>query len=44
MSMYLFSISTDQHVPLKLLMTKYFIIINHRYILMRVNVLLNNIY
>ena len=30
-SMYPFSISTDEYVPLKFLMTKYFIMINHRY-------------
>jgi len=30
--MYLFNISTDARVPLKFLMTKYFIMINHRYI------------
>jgi len=30
--MYPFSISTDEHVPLNFLMTKYFIVINHRYI------------
>ena len=27
-----FSISIDEHVPLKFLMTKHFIMINHRYI------------
>jgi len=31
MSMYPFSISKDKHVALKFLMTKYFIMINHRY-------------
>jgi len=31
-NMHPFSISTDERVPLKFLMTKYFIMINHRYI------------
>jgi len=30
---YPFSISTDEQVPLKFLMTKYFVMINHTYIL-----------
>jgi len=30
--MYHFSISTDEHVPLKFLMAKYFIMVIHRYI------------
>jgi len=30
---YPFSISTNEHVPLKFLVTKYFVMINHRYIL-----------
>jgi len=32
LTMYPFSIPTDEHVPLKFLMTKYFIMIIHRYI------------
>jgi len=32
MSMYPFNILTDEHVPLKFLMTKYFIMIKHRYV------------
>jgi len=32
LTMYRFSISADEHVPLKFLMTKYFIMINHKYI------------
>jgi len=32
LTMYPFSIPTDEHVTLKFLMTKYFIIINHRYV------------
>jgi len=32
MGIYPFSISTDEHVLLKFLMTKYFIMINHRYV------------
>jgi len=30
--MYPFSISTDEHVPLKFLVTKYVIMVIHRYI------------
>jgi len=30
--MYPFNISTDEHAPLKFPMTKYFVMINHRYI------------
>jgi len=30
--MYPFSILADEHVPLKFLVTKYFIVINHEYI------------
>jgi len=30
--MYPFSILTDEDIPLKFLMTKYFIMINHKYI------------
>jgi len=32
MSMYPFNISTDEHVPLKSRMTKYFIMVHYRYI------------
>jgi len=32
LTMYPFSLPTDEYVPLKFLMTKYFIVINHRYI------------
>jgi len=32
LNMYTFSISTDEHVPLKVLMEKYFSMTNHRYI------------
>jgi len=32
LTMYPFSISTDEHVPLKFLMTKHFIMTNHIYI------------
>jgi len=32
MSMYSYSISTDEHVPLKFFITQYFIMIIHRYV------------
>jgi len=32
LTMYPFRIPTDEHVPLKFLMTKYFVVSNHRYI------------
>ena len=32
LTMYIFRISTDEHLPLKFLMKKYFIMTNHKYI------------